>query len=358
MNEPVFIIAEAGVNHNGNLDMALQLIDAAQEAGVDAVKFQSFKPEQLVAANAPKANYQQAPGDGVESQQQMLAKLAISEADHHRLFTHCQERGITFLSTPFDTDSLNFLTRELGLRQLKLSSGAVTHGPLLLAAGQSGADLILSSGLSSLGDVEQALMVLAFALSDSPEPPSLAAFTMAYNSAKGQQLLAQKIQLLHCTSQYPTPLVDVNLRAIDTMRGAFGLRVGFSDHSRGITAPIAAVARGAGIIEKHFTLDNSLPGPDHKASLEPAELKSMVTAIREVEEVLGSGQKGVMASELENREVVRASLTALKNIAAGALFTTENLGVKRPGTGISPIHYWSWLGRVAGRDFAKDEIIE
>jgi N-acetylneuraminate synthase len=354
----VFIIAEAGVNHNGDLDTALRLIDAAVDAGADAVKFQTFIPEQLVAVTAPKANYQKKGGQPDETQAQMLARLALSESDHQRLLAHCQERGVGFLSTPFDRDSINFLVDGLGLDLLKISSGAVTHAPLLLAAGQSGAKIILSTGLSSLGEVEQALMVLAFALINRSDSPSLSRFEAAFRSREGREALRKNVTLMHCTSQYPTPLVDINLRAMDTMREAFGLEVGFSDHSLGISAALAAVARGARVVEKHFTLDSSFDGPDHKASLEVDELAAMVRGIREVEAALGSGQKGVTVSEQENRNVVRSSLTALVDIPVGTLFTLDNLGVKRPGTGISPIYYWSWLGRRASRDFIKDETVE
>ncbi|MBF0454295.1 MAG: N-acetylneuraminate synthase [Magnetococcales bacterium] len=354
----VFILAEAGVNHNGDLDLARRLIDKAVEAGVDAVKFQSFNPQQLVAHHAPKANYQKGSGGAGESQRRMLEKLALSEADHHHLLDHCRQQGITFLSTPFDEISLNFLVKQLGLTTLKLSSGAVTHGPLLLAAAQSGAKIILSTGLCNLGEVEQALMVLAYGLTPPNNPPGTAAFEQAYCRPDGREALLEKVTLLHCTTQYPTPVEAVNLRAMDTLHNAFGLPVGYSDHTAGISIPLAAVARGASVIEKHFTLDTTLPGPDHKASLEPEQLKAMVGGIREVEAALGDGFKRLMASERENRSVVRTSLTALQDIAQGELFTSDNLGVKRPGTGIAPRHYWSWLGRRSSRAFVQDEAIE
>jgi N-acetylneuraminate synthase len=355
---PVTIIAEAGVNHNGDLDRGLRLIDCAKEAGADAVKFQTFRPERLVAAHAPKARYQQTLGSPPESQSQMLEKLALSESDHHRLLRHCQEQGIRFLSTPFDCLSLHFLVHELGLDLIKLSSGAVTHGPLLLAAAQSGVDIILSTGLSDLGEVEQALGVLAYGLTQSSQPKEGSECGAAFGSVAGQDALIQWVTLLHCTSQYPAPFEDVNLRGMDTLKRAFGLGVGYSDHTLGISVSLAAVARGARIIEKHFTLDRTLPGPDHKASLEPGELVSMVRGIREVEAALGEDKKEIAPSELENRSVVRSSLTALAPIPEGGFFTQQNVGVKRPGTGISPIYYWSWLGKRASRDFAKDEMIE
>ncbi|MBF0448776.1 MAG: N-acetylneuraminate synthase [Magnetococcales bacterium] len=355
---PVFIIAEAGVNHNGDCDLAIELIDQAVEAGADAVKFQTFNAHGLVSVQAPKAAYQMVDGGPEESQVEMLKKLALSPEDHLRLTAHCRQRQIRFLSTPFDLNSLDFLVQQLGLGLIKLSSGALTHGPLLLATARSGARIILSTGLSALAEVEQALMILAHGLIRSQTDPGLEHFEAAYNSLEGQQALREKVTLLHCTTQYPAPLIDVNLRAMDTLSAAFGLTVGFSDHTAGISVPLAAVARGARVIEKHFTLDQSLPGPDHKASLEPDLLSAMIWGIREVEQSLGDGIKRLTPSELENRSVVRTSLTALSDISAGECFTEENLGVKRPGFGLSPIHYWSWLGRLARRNFAKDEAID
>ncbi|MBF0194275.1 MAG: N-acetylneuraminate synthase [Magnetococcales bacterium] len=354
----VYILAEAGVNHNGNIDTALKLIDAAVAAGVDGVKFQTFNVAQLVAATAKKASYQKDAGKAGETQGEMLEKLVLSQSDHHRLKDHCKEQNIDFLSTPFDCDSLNFLTNNLGLTNIKLSSGAITHGPLLLAAGQSGANIILSTGLSNLGEVEQALMVLAYGLINRIEPPSQNGFSQAYATDEGQKALQDKVTLLHCTTQYPAPMRDINLLAMDILHKAFALNVGFSDHSLGISAPLAAVARGAKVIEKHFTLDKTMAGPDHKASLSVDELQNMVRGIREVELALGVAKKFSTNSENENRNVVRSSLTALKDIAKGTVFSEENLGVKRPGNGISPIYYWSWLGQRASRDFAKDEAIE
>jgi N-acetylneuraminate synthase len=354
----VYIIAEAGVNHNGSMDLAFKMIDAAVEAGVDGVKFQTFNVEQLVAATAQKASYQKMAGQADETQGEMLEKLVISESDHLALKAHCQEQNIDFLSTPFDCGSLDFLINQLGLKNIKLSSGAITHGPLLLAAGQSGANIVLSTGLSNLGEVEQALMILAYGLLNRSLPPSLKGFSQAYATKEGQQLLQDKVTLLHCTTQYPAPVEDINLRAMDVLRKAFGLNVGFSDHSLGISAPLAAVARGARVIEKHFTLDKTMPGPDHKASLGVEELQDMVRGIREVELALGVSKKFSTNSENENRSVVRSSLTALTDIAKGTVFTEENLGVKRPGSGISPVNYWSWLGQRARRDFKKDAAIE
>ncbi|MBF0357835.1 MAG: N-acetylneuraminate synthase [Magnetococcales bacterium] len=357
-SQRVYIIAEAGVNHNGDIKLALELVDAAVAAGADGVKFQTFSVEQLVAAGTPKANYQNGVGQPAESQAQMLEKLALSESEHRQLQKYCLKQGIDFLSTPFDCGSLKFLVNDLGLDVIKLSSGAITHGPLLLAAGESGANIILSTGLSSLGEVEQALMILSYGMLNSSVAPSLSAFASAYHSKPGHKILQERVTLLHCTSQYPAPIADLNLRAITTLKDSFAINVGFSDHSKGIIAPLAAVASGAVVVEKHFTLDCNMTGPDHKASLSVDELAEMVRGVRDVELALGSAEKSCTVSEEENRVVVRGSLTALVDIPAGEVFTEKNMGVKRPGRGVSPVNYWAWLGKRAGRDFLKDEAIE
>ena len=354
----VFVIAEAGVNHNGSLDMAVQLVDAAATAGADAVKFQTFRAAEMVSRQAPKAAYQLQTTDRAESQFEMIRKLELS-AEHHRvLIDYAAQRGIAFLSTPFDTVSLDLLTDDFGLRTIKLPSGEITNGPFLSRVAASGCRLILSTGMSFLGEVEAALTVLAFGYTAAPPaPPSRAAFEAAYLSTTGQQALRDHVTLLHCTTEYPTSPTDVNLRAMETMATAFGLPVGFSDHTQGIHIPIAAVARGATLIEKHFTLDRTLPGPDHKASLEPAELAALVAAIHDVEAAMGDGIKRPMPPEIGNRAVVRKSLVAARPIAAGETFTADTLRCKRPGTGISPMAYWDYLGKPANRDYAEEETI-
>lgn len=352
------IIAEAGVNHNGSLDMALQLVDAAAEAGVDAVKFQTFKAEQLVSKIAGKADYQKKTTDEKESQLAMLKKLELDDKAHNTLIKHCNKRGIQFLSTPFDFDSLALLSDTFNLPLIKLSSGEITNAPMLLKAAQTGKTIILSTGMSTLGDIEMALGVLSFGYLRKEETPSIIGFRKAYFSEEGQQLLKDRVSLLHCTTEYPTPFTDVNLRVMDTLRDAFGLPVGLSDHTPGITIPIAAVARGANIIEKHFTLDKSLPGPDHAASLDAGELKDLVRAIRQVEEALGNSVKVPVPSELKNISAARKSLVASADIEKGQIFTKDNLTVKRPGTGISPIYYWEWLGKPADKEYKADEVIE
>ncbi|MBI5041516.1 MAG: N-acetylneuraminate synthase [Gammaproteobacteria bacterium] len=352
-----FVIAEAGVNHNGSLQLALQLIDAAAEAGADAVKFQTFVPEALVSRRAAKAAYQQHTTAADESQLDMLRTLALGHSEHLQLFAHCQQRGIEFLSSPFDADSARFLVEKLNVSCLKLGSGEITNGPLLLALARTGKPLILSTGMSTLEEIEQALALLAFGYTDATARPNAASIATAYAAAAGRQALHDQVTLLHCTTEYPCPFEDVNLRAMDTLRDAFGLPVGYSDHTPGITIPIAAVARGARIIEKHFTLDRNLPGPDHQASLQPDELRAMIDGIRQIERALGHGRKEPAPSELKNRPIARKALVAARPIHAGEPFTEENLTAKRPADGLSPMQYWDMLDQTAERDYAADEAI-
>jgi len=354
----IFVIAEAGVNHNGSAEMAIQLVDAAVEAGADAVKFQTFKAENLVTKSADKAEYQKATTGADESQYDMLKRLELSYEMHHQLIEYCKKKGIEFLSTAFDTDSLRFLVDDLGLTTLKIPSGEITNGPLLLEYAQTGCDLILSTGMATLGEVEEALGVIAFGLlsgKNSHIKICRAAFQQAYFSEQGQACLKEKVTVLHCTTEYPAPAKEINLNAMLTMHQAFGLKTGYSDHSEGITVPIAASAMGATLIEKHFTLDKALPGPDHKASLEPDELKQMVTAIRMVEQVMGNGVKGPMSSEIKNREVARKSLVATEEVLEGDEFTVRNLAIKRPGRGLSPMQYWDVLGTESSRKLHVDD---
>lgn len=356
--ERCLIIAEAGVNHNGSLGMALKLVDAAADAGVDIVKFQTFKAEAVVSRFAPKAEYQLGTTDSAESQLDMVRRLELTRDDHRQLMQHCELRNIGFLSTPFDVASARFLVEELGLDQLKIPSGEITNAILLLAVARLACPVILSTGMSTLGEIEDALGVLAFGYLNLEGQPSRDAFRQAYVSDEGQATLRSKVTLLHCTTEYPAPYSDVNLAAMDTLRYAFGLPVGFSDHTDGIAVPIAAVARGATIVEKHFTLDRTLAGPDHLASLEPGALTAMVAGIRQVEAALGDGLKRPSASEIKNVSVARKSVVAARHIKSGELFCEENLTSKRPGNGISPMDFWQWQGRRASRDFKEDEPIE
>ena len=357
MSGATFVIAEAGVNHNGDPALAHALVDAAVEAGADCVKFQTFKADKLASAGAKKAAYQEASTGPEESQRAMLRRLELSEAIHHELLGRCVRRGIEFLSTPFDQDSLRFLVDDLGLRRLKLGSGELTNGPLLLDAARTRLPLILSTGMASLGEVEDAVALLCFAwLHPDREPPPLDLRRPCIE--KASDLLVQRLILLQCTTEYPAPFADVNLRAMDTLRERFGVLVGLSDHTPGIAAPIAAVARGARVIEKHFTLDRSLPGPDHGASLEPGELAAMITAIRQIEAALGRPEKTAAASELGNRAIARKGVVAAVAIAAGEPFTHATLTSKRPEQGLSPMRLWELLGRRAARAYAEDEPID
>ena len=329
----VLIIAEAGVNHNGSIEMAKQLIDAAAIAGVDYVKFQTFKAEKLVTKEAKQAEYQQR-NAADESQYAMLKKLELSQAQHEELVTYCKQRGVSFLSTAFDLESIEYL-HSLHLGVWKIPSGEITNYPYLKKIALYGESVIMSTGMCSMKDVEQAINVLL-----------------------KNGLTKEQITLLHCNTEYPTPMQDVNLCAMLQMKEKFGVRVGYSDHTKGIEVPIAAVALGAEVIEKHFTLDRNLPGPDHKASLEPNELKAMVDAIRNIEQALGNGQKQVSKSEEKNMAIARKSIVAAKDIKKGELLTENNLTTKRPGTGISPMRWEEVVGTVAIRDFAEDEMIE
>lgn len=356
--EPIKIVAEAGVNHNGSLLCAMELVDAAEAAGADVVKFQTFHPDQIVSRYAPKAAYQKRNTDAGESQLEMLHKLALSEDDQRRLRQHCRERGIDFLSTPFDPQSLQFLVHGLGLSHVKLGSGDLTNGPLLLEIAKAGVALTLSTGMATLEEVKQALAVLAYGYTAADNKPDWAAFRNAYAASAGKEALQDKVTLLHCTTDYPCCYEDVNLLAMDTLSETFKLPVGLSDHTEGIAIAIAAAARGAAVIEKHFTLDKFLPGPDHSASLSPDELRMLVIGVRQVENALGSGAKRPVERERQNIAVVRKSLVANADIEAGERFSPTNLAVKRPGAGASPMEYWSRLGQPAGRSYTADEEID
>lgn len=326
-----FIIAEAGVNHNGSLDLAKKLIDVAVEAGADAVKFQTFKAEKLVSKKAQKAEYQKQTTDAAESQYDMIKKLELDEPAHRELIRYCGEKKIRFLSTPFDRESIELLDT-LGMEIFKIPSGEITNLPYLRHIGGLGKEVILSTGMADLGEIEDALDLLVS--SGTPK---------------------EKITILHATTEYPCPMDEVNLRAMGTIASAFGIRTGYSDHTRGIEVPIAAVAMGASVIEKHFTLDRTMEGPDHKASLEPDELCTMVAAIRNIEKALGEGIKKPSPSEAKNMAVARKSIVAARPIRAGEVFTSENIAIKRPGTGISPMRYDEIVGERASRDYEEDE---
>lgn len=329
----VFIIAEAGVNHNGSLQLAKKLIDAASEAGADAVKFQTFRADKLVSKGAQKAQYQKETTEADESQYDMIKKLELDESAHHELLSYCNAKKILFLSTPFDHDSIELL-HNLGMTIFKIPSGEITNLPYLRHIGGLQKEIILSTGMADLAEIEEALKILV--LSGTPK---------------------EKITILHATTEYPCPIDEVNLRAMETIKNTFGVRVGYSDHTKGIYVPIAAVAMGACVIEKHFTLDCSMEGPDHKASLEPDELIAMVDAIRTIEKALGDGVKKPTPSERKNISVARKSIVAACTIAKGEVFTKDNITVKRPGNGINPMRFDEIMGTIALKEYQEDELI-
>lgn len=328
------IIAEAGVNHNGDIELAKQLIDIAAEAGADFVKFQTFNADRLVTPCSKKADYQMQHTDALESQHAMLRRVELTREMHEILIDHCKSQNIQFFSTGFDIKSIDLLI-ELGLKQLKIPSGEITNLPYLRHIGQFKLPVILSTGMSTLGEIEGAIAALELA-------------------GTSRDL----ITVLHCNTEYPTPMSDVNLHAMLSIRDAFGVSVGYSDHTLGIEVAIAAVALGATVIEKHFTVDRNLPGPDQKASLEPAELKAMINSIRNIELALGDGIKRPSMSELKNKDIARKSLVAAAKIKAGELFTEDNLWVKRPGGGISPMRWDEVIGRKTIRNYDINELIE
>jgi N-acetylneuraminate synthase len=352
-----FLIAEAGVNHNGSIDMARKLVDAAVMAGADAVKFQSFVASSIVTAGASKAEYQITNTGSQESQLEMLKKLELSHSQQRELHQYCQRSGIQFLSTPFDNASLNFLTVDLGLETIKVGSGELTNAPFLFEVARLAKNIILSTGMSTIDEVADALGVIAFVMTDSKNP-SVSSFKSALASSEGRKAVTSKVTLLHCTTDYPTVPSDVNLRAMLTLREKFDCQVGFSDHSVGIHLAVAAVAMGATVIEKHLTIDRDLPGPDHKASLEPNEFKNLADQVRDLENAFGDGTKRPTEVELKNKKIARRSLVALKAIKTGDVFTSENVAIKRPGTGRSPFEYWSLLGTKATSDIAENEVIQ
>ena len=351
------VIAEAGVNHNGSVQIAIDLIDVAVAAGADFVKFQTFKSEKTVSRYAPKAAYQMVNTNNQETQLEMVKKLEISEEDHRKLKIYCQRHNISFLSTPFDLESANFLIDHLGMTLIKIPSGEINNAPFLVQLARRGLPIILSTGMSTLGEVECALGAIAYGYLGLVEYASPQTFLDAFASNEGQALLCERVTLLHCTTEYPAPFHQINLRAMDTLKAAFGLPVGLSDHSQGVAIPIGAVARGACIVEKHFTLDRNLPGPDHRASLEPGELKEMVTGIRQVEVALGETCKRPNTAEWGNRSMARRSLVANRAISPGEIWTELNLSCKRPGSGISPLRYWDFLGQPASRAYIEDELL-
>lgn len=334
MSRKTLIIAEAGVNHNGNLELAKQIVKAAANAGADLVKFQTFTAERLAIDSAPKADYQNQTTDQKQSQFAMLRQLELTAEMHEQLIVYCSKQGIGFFSTGFDLQSVDYLA-SLGADRFKIPSGEITNLPYLRHVGAFGKPLILSTGMATLGEIEAAL-----------------------DACESAGTPRSRITVLHCNTEYPTPMQDVNLRAMCSIRDAFGVAVGYSDHTLGIEVSTAAVALGATVIEKHLTLDRNLPGPDHKASLEPDEFAAMVRAIRNIEQAMGDGTKRPSPSESKNKSIARKSLVAARSIEAGERFTPENLTAKRPGTGVSPMRWDEVMGRTATRNYGADEMIE
>ena len=326
------IIAEAGVNHNGNFELAKKLVDKAVEAGADIVKFQTCKAENVISRYADKAEYQKVTTGDADTQLDMVRKLMLTYEEYGKLKDYCDERGIGFLSTAFDLPSVDYL-HSIGMKLWKIPSGEITNLPLLIKIAELHEPIIMSTGMSELKEVGEAVKVL-------------------------KEHGAGEITLLHCTTEYPAPYADVNLKAMETMKEAFDLPVGYSDHTKGIEIPTAAVALGACVIEKHFTLDRNMEGPDHKASVEPQELKAMVEAIRHTEVAIGDGVKRVSASELKNQDIARKSIIAAKAIRKGDVFTEDNVTTKRPGSGLNPMRWFELLGKTAKHDYEEDYLIE
>ncbi len=356
--QPVFIIAEAGVNHNGSLQLAKKLIACAAKAGADAVKFQTFKTDEVVTRSVPKAAYQKLSTGAKESQRDMIKKFELNEKQHRELIRYTKKFRIQFLSAPFDESSVDLLIKNLKLKRIKVPSGEIINLPMLLKIAQSKLPIILSTGMSDLKEVEEALGVIAFGYTKPKSAkPSRVLFRRALASKSGRAALKSKVILLQCTTAYPTPFNEVNLRVMETLRDSFDLQVGLSDHTLGVAVPVAAVSRGAVMIEKHLTLSKNLPGPDHKASLEPHEFSQMVASIRQIEVALGSPDKVPTRSEIKNRSVARKSLVAARDISAGKIIEPHDLKAKRAGKGISPVFYWDLIGTKATRNFKADETV-
>lgn len=357
MSAAPWVIAEAGVNHNGSVDRALAMVDVAADAGADAVKFQTFTATAMIASHAPKADYQvQATGTG-QSQQEMIAALELSPDAHRLIKDRCETRGIEFLSTPFDLGSLVLLVDGIGMTTIKVPSGEVTNAPFLLEVGRRARQVILSTGMCTMDEVRAALKVLSFAFDPSTGGAPTRDTVASPLGADDRARLDGRVTVLQCTTEYPAPVAEANLRAMTSMRDAFGLPVGYSDHTVGSTAAVAAVALGATMVEKHFTLDRSLPGPDHAASLEPAELAAYVQAVRDAHAALGSATKAPSSSEAKNIPIARKSVVASRPIAAGEVLGPDNMTTKRPATGRDPLDYFDLLGTVAARDYDTDELL-
>lgn len=358
MSNRTYIIAEAGVNHNGSFDMAKQLVDVAKQAGANAVKFQTFKAENLVTRSAQQAGYQVENLGEATSQFEMLKKLELSYDEFIELKRYCDLMEIEFLSTPFDFESVDFLLNEIEMKTFKIPSGELTNSPFIHYIATKRKPMIISTGMATMGDIHVALSFLAYGLAFPEQLVDVGQVQTYYQTPEAKKLLKEYVTVLHCTTEYPAPFDTVNLRAMNEMEKELQLPIGFSDHSQGIAVPIAAVALGAMVIEKHYTLNCHLPGPDHLASLEPKELKEMITEIRAIEQSLGIGKKIPTSTELKNRHAARKSIVAKVKITAGDRLTENHLAIKRPGTGMPPTAYWTLLGKVAKQSYEVDMLID
>lgn len=358
MRNTTYIIAEAGVNHNGSLQMAKELVDVAKHAGADAVKFQTFKAENLVTRSAQQAEYQVTNLGESTSQFDMLKKLELSFGEFMELKRYCDVTQITFLSTPFDFESVDFLLNEIGMSRVKISSGELTNSPFIHYIATKRKPIILSTGMATMGDIHEALSFIAYGLAYPELAVEISKVKEFYRTKEARILLNEYVTVLHCTTEYPAPLETINLNAVNEMRKELQLPIGFSDHSEGIAVSLAATTLGATIIEKHFTLDHKLSGPDHLASLEPLELEEMVKGIRVIEQSLGNGQKIPTAIELENRRAARKSVVAKLPIVDGEIITEAHLAVKRPGNGMPPTAYWTLIGKIAKKTYDVDELLD
>lgn len=358
MSNQTYIIAEAGVNHNGSLEMAKQLVNVAKQAGANAVKFQTFKAENLVTRSAQQANYQVTNLGEATSQFKMLKKLELTYEEFVELKIYCDDHQIEFLSTPFDMESVDFLLNEIGMKTFKIPSGELTNSPFIHYIATKKKPMILSTGMATMDDIHDALSFIAYGLAYPEKLVDLAQVRTFYQTREAKSLLDEYVTVLHCTTEYPAPPETINLKAMQKMKQELRLPIGFSDHSEGIAVTLAAVTLGAVVIEKHFTLNRNLPGPDHLASLEPTELKEMVVGIRTIGQSLGTGNKIPTKIELENRQAARKSIVAKEEIAIGEIFTEGHLAIKRPGNGMPPTSYWSLIGKATKRSYRVDDLID
>ncbi|WP_342550749.1 N-acetylneuraminate synthase [Lysinibacillus sp. FSL M8-0216] len=358
MSQSTYIIAEAGVNHNGSFEMAKRLIRVAKESGADAVKFQTFRAKNLVTKEARQADYQVENLGEASSQYEMLKKLELTFDEFTSLKNYCDEIGIEFLSTPFDNDSVDFLIDQLQMQTVKIPSGELTNSPFIHYIATKQKKMIISTGMATISEIHEALSFVAYGLARPCSDVSIDSVHSFYKTNEAKEILQRFVTVLHCTTEYPAPFETINLKAMRQLSEELGLPIGFSDHSQGITIPIAAISMGATVIEKHFTLERELPGPDHIASLEPGELTAMVEGIRQVERALGNGLKQPTINEMKNRVAARKSIVASIDIKQGEMLNMSNIAIKRPGNGISPAKYWSLLGEKATKFYQKDELID